>query len=214
MNRSTYTSISHFGSNAYAPVNNPLSYCLGANIDQKFEHGSSAAVVNGQHSKSCQLYLSEYCADKWDGFCEFASKNTNIDYPNQIGKCEGFGDAACKGLNAGEILIKNTAARKYLKSMGNCKKKYEPFDPNVATSPLVSYWVSDNCSYVNSCVPVYGVDVKTIDSDPVMNKILAKPIIALDILINIFNTMKRQGTLSQLNGTKLGKFYSQHPYFK
>jgi hypothetical protein len=47
-----------------------------------------------------------------------------------------------------------------------------------------------------------------------MDKILHKPIIALDILINIFNTMTREGTIVQLKGTKLGKFYDENSYFK
>lgn len=216
MNKSAYRRITNFGSNAYSPVDNPLTYCLGNTIDQKFLHGSGAITVDGQRSKHCQMYMSEYCADNWDAFCEVASKNTNTDYPNNIGKCEGFGGVACKGLNEGEILIYNTAAKKYLTSMGNCKRKYEPFDPLVPTSPLISWWVSDTCDYSgdSSCVPVYGVNSKEIDSDPVMDKILAKPIIAFEILINIYNTRKRQGTLDQLKGTKLGQFYGVNPYFK
>ena len=206
---SSYSKIINVGSNAYSPVNNPLTYCLGQNIDQKFMHGSSSAVINGQQSKKCQEYLGDYCAANWDGFCEFASQNTNIDYPNNLGLCNQlFGDTACKRLNAGEILVRNTAAKKYLKSMGNCKRKFEPFDPNVPTSPLISYWVSDSCDYSSNCVPTYAVDPKTIEQDPVMNKILCKPIIALEILINIYNNMRREGTLSQLNGTRLGKFFN------
>jgi len=126
------------------------------------------------------------------------------------------GDVACRGLTAGEVLIHNTAARKYLVKMLGAKKTYEPFDPNVATSPLISYWVPDNgCPITNACsVPVYAVDPKTIDSDTVMDKILAKPAIASDILINIYNTMKRMGNLKDLKGTKLGYFYMVTPYFK
>lgn len=213
MNRSTYRNITEFGSNAYSPVNNPLTYCLNNTMDNRFLHGSASDTL-GQHSKACQAYLSDYCADGWDQFCELASRNINTDYPNNIQSCGGLGDIACKGLNAGEALVRNTASKKYLVSMGNCKRKYEPFDPNVATSPMVSYWVSDNCSYSNNCVPVYAVEPSKIDEDIVMDKILQKPIIAVDILVNIYNTMKRHGTLKQLQGTKLGNFYSENPFFK
>jgi hypothetical protein len=51
------------------------------------------------------------------------------------------------------------------------------------------------------------VDEKVIDNDPVMNKILAQPWIAMDILINIFNHRKRSGTLEKLRGTKLYRLY-------
>lgn len=208
-----YASIAKFGSNADSPVNNPLTYCIGNNMDQRFLHGGNADIY-GQHSRPCQLFLSEYCANKWDDFCELASKNTNTDYPDQYQGCTNAGVVACRGLNAGEALIHNTAARKYLIKMHNAHKKYEPFDPTVPTSPMISYWVSDNCSYANAGVPEYAVDPAKIDNDIVMNKILAKPIIAFEILINIYNTMKRYGTLSKLKGTKLGMYFDTAPYFK
>ena len=95
----------------------------------------------------------------------------------------------------------------------DCSKKFEPFDPNVASSPLISYWTPSDGS--DNCVPIYSVDASKIDTDPVMNKILAKPAIALDILINIYNSMKRANTLSQLSGTKLGVYYKNNSqYYK
>jgi hypothetical protein len=211
MSRNTYSVISDFGSNAYSAVNNPLSYAIpDQNMDQKFLHGSSSIPWNGQHSKHSQLYMSQYCADKWDGFCEVASKNANTSYPNQVATC----DSGCIGVTAGDALIRNTAAEKYLKSMGNCERKYEPFDPTVATSPMISHWENETCSNSKACIPVYAVNPKTIDADPVMSKILDKPQVAPMILLNIFNTMGREGTLKQLHGTKLGHFYTNNPFFK
>lgn len=210
---STYKSVSSFGSNVYSPVNNPLTYCINDTMNQRFLHGSHSDTL-GQHSKSCQLFMSDYCADKWDAFCELASKNQSVHYPNNAEDCTNSGDIACRDMNAGEALIHNTASRKYLIKMHNAHKKYQPFDPTVPCSPMISYWVSDTCSYANSGVPEYAVNPKEIDDDPVMNKILNKPIIAMNILINIYNTMKRYNTLSGLKGTKLGNFYEKHPYFK
>ncbi len=209
-----YSSISSFGSNAYSPVNNPLTYCLNNNMDQRFLHGSNADTY-GQHSRPCQLFLSEYCASKWDNYCEVASRNTESWTPNNL-KCSLTG---CNNSNnsAGEMLVRNTAARKYLVKMIGATKKYEPFDPNVPTSPLISYWVSDNkCSPhlgARCLTPIYAVNPKTIDNDIVMDKLLAKPTIAPIILVNIYNTMKRMGTLKHLKGTKLGHFYTTNPYF-
>jgi hypothetical protein len=71
----------------------------------------------------------------------------------------------------------------------------------VANSPLVR-----KLNYGNSYV-YYEVDPKTIDEDIVMDKILMKPEIALDLLVNIYNTMKRKKTLKELNDTKIGKFF-------
>ena len=214
MSSSTYRSISDFGSNAYSPVNNPLTYAIGYTLDQKFLHGSGSEIFNGQNSKASQRYMAEYCSENWDGFCELASCSKDINYPNQLQGCEMPSEVPCCNMNAGEFLIRNTAAKKYLKSMKNCTQKYVPFDPTVASSPLISYWVSaDGCYNNGQCTPIYGVDPSKIDNDPVMNKILAKPPIAFDILLNIYNTAKRDGSLSRLASTKLGRFF-QTPYFQ
>lgn len=210
MSANSYKQLSNFGSNAHSAVNNPLTYCVNDTLDQRFLHGSHSDTL-GQHSRSCQLFMSEYCANKWDGFCEVASKNVSNRYPNNAERCTFSGGST--NLTAGEILIRNTAARKYLVKMHNATKKYEPFDATVPTSPMISYWVSDNCNYSNAGVPEYAVNPKTIDGDIVMNKILVNPGIAMDILINIYNTMKRYGTLTQLKGTRLGNFYNIFPYF-
>jgi hypothetical protein len=205
-----YTNISDFGSNAKSESTDPLTYCLGNTIDQRFLHGGHSDTY-GQDSRPCQIYLAEYCSTQWDDICEVASRNKSISFPNNAGRsCGEKSVQACYGLNSGETLIHNTAKRKYLVKIHGCVKKYEPFDPTVASSPLISYWVSET----GNCIPVYGVDPTKIDDDPVMNKILAKPTIAFDVLINIYNTMKRKNTLSSLKGTKLGMFYSVYPYFK
>ena len=114
-------------------------------------------------------------------------------------------------LNSGQQLIYNTAQKKYLKKMYNCILKSEPFDPNVATSPLVSYWVPSNTTNSYKCIAEYAVDPKTIDADPVMAKMLTEPLFYSDILINIYNTMKKDGTLGQLDGTALGTYFSRAP---
>lgn len=212
MNTYSYKDISKFGPQTQSPVNNPLTYCLGNSMDQRFLHGSNADIY-GQHSRPCQLFLSQYCAGKWDQFCEIASKDKSTQYPNQAGSCINCNTDTYGYLTAGESLILNTAATKYLVKMHGAHKKYEPFDPTVPTSPMISYWVNDNCSYYKTGIPEYAVDPKKIDDDVVMDKILQKPIIAMNILINIYNTMKRYGTLKQLQNTKLGRFYNSHPYF-
>ena len=209
-----YRRISDFGSNMVSEANDPLTYCVNNQMDQRFLHGGHADT-RGQYSRSCQLYMSEYCANKWDMACEVAAGDLQKSYPNQVAGL-GLGSAggmACRGLTAGEELVANTAARKYLHKMHGAKLKYEPFDPNVSTSPMISYWVGD-CDTACEMVPEFIVDPKTIDSDPVMDKLLARPIIGINILTNIYNTMKRYGTLAQLKGTKLGNFYNHNRYFR
>ena len=114
MKRSNYRNIKEFGQNMNSlDVDNPISYCLNWTIDQQFNHGGNSYIY-GQYSKPCQSYLSDYCAEKWDGFCEVASKNTNISFPNNIeDNCHQL-----SRMTAGDLLIRNTAAKKYLIEIG------------------------------------------------------------------------------------------------
>lgn len=195
-----------------SPVNDPLTYCAVNNLDQLFMHGGNAYQY-GPYSRPCQLFMSERCANKWDSFCEIASKDTNTSFPNNTLRCD---TQHCPNMSAGDILLYNTARRKYLTKMHNGVKRYMPFDPTVANSYMISYWESaDGCYYSgnSNMIPEYSVDYRTIDNDPVMNKILLKPHIAIDILKNIYNTMKRKGTVKYLKGTKIGNFFNSHHYF-
>lgn len=177
--------------------NDPLTYCLGRNASQAFNHGGYAETY-GQNSKPCQAYLSDRCAKNWDEVCEYAfDPTTNDEFrirANPIGK-------GAPQLTAGEVLLVNTAEKKYLSQMYNCEQVSEPFDPLVVGSPTISTWRGLYCK------PFYSVDPAAIDSDPVMDKILQRPWIAASLLKNIFNTMKMEGTLANLKGTKLGNFY-------
>ena len=203
--RNSYSKITNFGPNEYSPSNNPISYCIGSS--DKFLHGSSSVNIEGQQSRQCQLFLSDYCANKWDDYCELASKNASHSYPNNMGSFEITEELLQRGLNAGDMLLYNTAKRKYLKEMINGEQKFEPFDPTVSTSPLISYWVSKN-GPGSKTVPVYAVDASTVDQDVLMNKLLDKPIVAIDILVNIINTAKRDGTINTLKGTRLGNYFN------
>ena len=64
-----YSKIDNFGSNAASQVDNPLTYCVNNTLDQRFLHGSGVSDL-GQHSRPCQLFMSEYCAQGWDKFCD------------------------------------------------------------------------------------------------------------------------------------------------
>ena len=59
---------------------------------------------------------------------------------------------------------------------------------------------------------MYAVDPKKIDNDPVMTKILDKPIIAWSILINIHKSAKRKGKLDELRGTRIHTFFMSNPF--
>ena len=211
-----YTTISNFGNKKNDVVDNPLTYCINNTYDRQFNHGETVINKEGQHSENCQLFLSDYCAQDWDNFCEVASKNNETRWPNQM---ELQNDGICKeiyGLTAGETLIRNTASRKYLIELINGEKKFETFDPTVANSPLINKWVysydSKNSFNNGKMKPIYSVNPLIIDEDILMDKILINPKIAIDILLNIYKTMKQNKELIYLKNTKLGNFFLNNKY--
>lgn len=221
----SYARIIEFGAKAGdSATNNPLTYCATSDLNNSFLH--TAGQKNGPYSQKCAMFMSDYCAQNWDGICEYESKNINSIYPNLLGynigsSCHTPGAGLGSFLTKGENLIHDTAAKKYLTEISaNCGLSWEPFDPQVATSPLISSWVpvksqkcgNAGCCDNGTCVPRYEVDPKYIDSDPVMNKILNKPEIAIDILVNIYRTMKMNGKLESLKGTKIYNFFMSHKF--
>ncbi len=180
--------------------NDPLTYCIGNNASQRFNHGSHA-VTFGQNSKPCQVYMANRCAQNWDGVCEYAaSKRANEEY-GQVADVMFAGNYQSIGLSPGDVLLKNTAEDRFRVNMLNCELKTEPFNPVNPSSPYISYYVGQQC------IPQFAVDPSTIDNDIVMNKILDNPKIAKQLLVNIKNTMTRDGTFHLLKGTRLGNFY-------
>jgi len=203
MIRSNYRKIINFGSNAPSAVNNPVSYSMGDTVDNLFTHGSIAKTIDSPYSRNSQVFMADKCSKNWDKYCEYASANTNTSYPNTIANNKVYQDFQ---LTAGEILIHNTAAKKY-RINPDCNQKCEPFDPLVPTSPMICYTTyEDNCQET----PIYDLtdeQINNIDQDIVMNKIINNPKIAIYILINIFNTMTRKGTLHKLSNKRLGFYF-------
>ncbi len=209
----TYSTIGNFGSSPYTQTN-PLTYCFVSGLDSGAYHNLGGQNLAGPGNRQCQVFTAAYCAKNWNGICEFASRDEEKGpaVVNMVRPCNGLLNESTRG----EILIRNTAAEKYLRAMSpNCRRDYEPFDPTTAGSPLISTWFpadnncgsAANCNGASVCIPVYGVDPSTIDKDPVMNKILAKPSIAMDILVNIYNTAVNNGEIDGLRGTKLYNYF-------
>ena len=213
---SDYADIKYFGCSTKTPQSEIFSYCAVTQMDANFNH--TAGRFLGPDSKQCAIAMPQVCAQDWNGVCEYMSKNQSRHLPNMntqgttIPQTASIGVQNGNYLTQGEILVRNTAMQKYMTHMsGNCVRVYEPFDPLNPDSPLISTWVpnGNTCTSTGKkCIPKYNVDVKEIDSDPVMEKILAKPSIAIDILINIYNNRKNDNELGKLKGTKLYKLFT------
>jgi len=213
---SKYANIQHFGSNGGS--NDPLTMCLANTMDRRFQNGSAPGALTGPRSMKCQNYMSQRCAQNWDGFCEYFYREhgENGQWPNNqkwpIANARQWevDHGIAKNLTTGEQLLRNTAERKYCQYT-NCTPVCEPFDPTNPDSPSVTYYVGADGSQ-GSCVPICNVNPSTIDSDPVMERMLKNPEAAAGTLINICNTAKNNGT--NLNGTKLGQVCKNYFQYK
>lgn len=215
----TYTCISKFGCTPAVATANPLTYSIGENVNQLMLHGSSSAVISGQYSKNSQIFMANYCANNWDGFCEIASNDNTVGYANNM---DSFLGKSRMDLSQGDILVLNTARVKYLVDPGNQILMKERFDPNVVDSPYIYYYQrpDDDIESTKRGMPAladreptYAVNPKTINDDIVMNKILSKPYLYKELLDNIFITMSRNKTINQLEGTRLGYFYKMNGFY-
>jgi len=210
---SNYSNISCFGSNVQSPTDNPLTYCVGYERDILSLHSPLGYVIR-PGSKKCQAFMSDYCAKNWDGICEVESHNQSHKNPNIMLGCSQGQTNHCpqSSLSEGEALIYNSAVKKYMVDRYGCAYTYQPFDPTVASSPLVRY-MNDSCCQQAQCVPIYEVNPREVNSDPIMHKLLTMVHIGPDILLNIFNTARRTGKLQALMPTKLGVFFRQNAQF-
>lgn len=176
---------------------NPLVSCSLNLLDSGFQ---GVDRTYGKGSYNCQLFTAQQCANNWNNFCEIESDNTDVRYPDNV---DGLGIS--QNLNAGEILIRDTAHMKYIVKMINGDKKDIPFNPIDINSAKLITWVSKNGL---PTIPVYYVDPTTVDKDPVLIKLLAKPSIAPDILKGLYKTAKRKGNLNEYNDTLLGYWFN------
>lgn len=200
--QSSYRKISNFGNKPYNK-NEPLSVCLVDTMDKNFNNASVGHLF-GPRTQKCQAFMSQRCANNWDGFCEYfyQENGVNATWPNN----QAWPNTANIPTNSidpvkrssADHMLHNTAQRKYCTYGNQCPPRCEPFDPTNPDSQMVYYY--DNIGA--DCVPVCRVDAKTVDNDPVMTRILDRPTITPSTIINICNTSKREG--NDLSGTRLG----------
>jgi hypothetical protein len=215
---SNYATISEFGPSINESQSNIFAYCAISGLESGFAHGSvgSSSGLVGPSSMQCQIATAQVCATDYNDICRILAQNDQIGLPNTF---KNKNEKLNPNPTQGDIFLRNVAAEKYLVKMSpNCRRVYQPLDPTVAGSPLISTWkymgsnCSDSCSSV-VCIPQYGVNPSTINNDPVMNEILNRPWIALDILINIYNNAKNNNSLETLSGTKLFTLF-KNPTFQ
>jgi len=224
---SPYRNISTFGSNN-APSNDPLTYCLFADIDKTLSH-NPLGYQYGPASRQCQNYMAEYCSKDGafsNGVCQLASSNENMVYPElgQVSPYGGynnkFGNSIQGGIPYGKSLLRSSAQRRFL-DLSGCPVSVYPFDPTVASSPMIKdylvFYDSDaenpkgcrngRCSgFAN----LSNLAPNMVDRDPLLNAVLDNYTICMDILKSICITIKLNNKLGDYRGTRLGKFCQEY----
>ena len=143
--------------------------------------------------------MAQNCAANWNNVCELSTQDTTPAF-NAISK---FSQYYGQQTTVGEVTIRNSAVEKFCDLKG-CKAKIQQLDPVDSTSPFIRV-------YEGQCVPVCRVDENTIDNDPIMNKMLDDPMRYRDIILNIYNTKKREEGIDLKNtNTRIGKFLKQY----
>ena len=184
----SYIPISELGAtNRLSTLDNPLFSCAVNGLESMLLTGNTYNTVDT--SKNAQLFSAGYCSNNWDGVCEYMSRNTQTTFPAMMGGNMKQNDITEPArMELGDILVRQTAMNKYTRYVSsNCERVYQPFNPTVANSPLVSEWKPKESGNNPVCTIIYDVDAKTIDNDPVMNKVLNKPNIAMNVLLVIYN---------------------------
>ncbi len=131
-----YKTICNFGTCMNNDLNQPLSMCLVQGSAKGFARGPGNTNAIGPASKACLEYMSERCANKFDGYCQIYRDITNTDksyFPNSARDTENHG-------NGGQPLGNGFMAATLQKALFefNQPKVQEPFDPLTASSPLIT----------------------------------------------------------------------------
>lgn len=211
--RSLYKKIINFGD---VVPKNPLEVCFGDTVDNKFQSGVLADTHSGQGSRNCQLLLADYCGNTWDGYCEAASYNTSLRYPNQVLGCysimPGY-DVDSINLPLGQQLIRNAAVKRFC-IFPTSVKRCQPFNPTDPKSPLVCFESNDTITspYENRLYCEIK-DFSELDQDPLFNKMLQQPDCCIDIILHIYQKAKNSGKLEDLMKTNFGKFVNNNPQY-
>jgi len=191
---------------------NPLTYCLLPTLNSQFFHGStSAGQLYSNSNTACSNFMAERCQNKWDSYCDaFVELNQDTYWPN-LGVMDQLAFDNAKlfwnlKTTVGDDLIRNVMYHRYICPQHQYSTR-EPFDPNVANSPMIQ--VYDN--YVPYYSKVIGLhDFQQIQTDPYIPKMIQHAKLCTDVLGRIFLGYIRKEPNLRLEGTVLEQFFRDH----
>lgn len=196
-----YTRIANFGRDLNPVLRtDPVGYSVYKDIDSYFDIGPLGRIY-GPDAPQSQLYMADKCGKEWDSACEFISNNNNSTKCNS-GKISSplFSTASPSGMTVGDFLVENSAVRRFC-DLSSCAVWEEPYNPLDPTSPNVK---SYGCCGNKVCLPVC-VPPENPDNDILLNKVLDKPHMHVDLLVNMYKNTKLNRQKYQ--NTRIGRIF-------
>lgn len=188
---------------------NPLTYCITPTFNSQFIHGATSAnLVYTPQGPACINYMSERCSIVYDGYCRaYNTLNTDTSWPN-MGAIDNLTFHIARAFlkhktTTGENMIRNAAERRFLIYPG-IQSTSEPFDPNVANSPIVTRY---NSSYMPGPVGFKNLsNPASIDNDLLMEEVQLHWQACLDVLVKIYKGWRDKNPSIQLYPSKFELF--------
>ena len=181
----SYVKIQDFGTcmRKDQSINSAFAY---TELQDAFLHGNKFDPMG----TSSRRLMTNKCALKWTPDCDTFYRPWIND--KLIDQTDGT------MTDSEGMLIKQAAVMRFCRPLG-CEQTRQLVDPTTLDSP--SYVVDTTpCQYVCD-----NYDPKTIDQDPLFNRVLMRPTENLTLLKNMYNTAKRKNI--NISGTKLAKFF-------
>lgn len=201
-----YVPIAKFGASMNPVMSiDPVAASIYKDPDSDFDIGEMA-IRYGPRTRESMLYMADRCAKNWDGACEFLSRNRDN---NVVCNQARISSPLFRRLNPpgsetiGDILVENTAVRRFC-DLSSCAVTSEPYDP---TNPR-SAWVKQyGCCGTTTCLPVC-MPPDDPDNDIVLNKVLDKPDLHLDLLVNMYKNVNRTGMRNKFANNRVGRIFA------
>lgn len=200
-----YVQISKFGKNLNPVLTvDPVASSIYKDPDSTFDIGE-LAILYGPRTKNSQLYMAEKCSKNWDGACEFLSRNIVDTCPNSA-KVQSalFQTVNRPGTQTiGDILVENASVRRFC-DLNSCALQSEPYDP---TNPNSVWVTSYGCGGTEPCLPLCMPPDEP-DSDILMNKVLDKPELHTDLLVNMYKNVMKNNLRQKYANTRIGQIFN------
>lgn len=201
-----YVPIARFGAKMDPVFSiDPVASSVYKDIDSDFDIGEMA-INYGPRTKKSMLFMADKCSKKWDGACEFLSRNEDS---NAICNQARISSPLFRRVNApgtqtiGDILVENSAVRRFC-DLSSCAVTSEPYDP---TNPYSVWTKQYGCCGSTVCMPVCMPPDEP-DKDILLNKVLDKPHLHLDLLINMYKNVNQQGLRAKFTANRVGRIFA------